>query len=92
MLPSVEPPKPRRRRRGADDDVPHVRVVPLLPDRRGEVQRVERCRRLLARDGSQLLRRITSGGFNIVDRQGDWSDEMTLLEVEDQLGISRTLF
>ena len=90
MLLSPDPPKPRRRR-GGDESIPDT-SVPLLPDRRGEGQRVERCRRLLARDGARLVRRITSGGFSIVDRHGIWTDELTLEEVEDQLGIPGTLF
>lgn len=91
MVLSPEPPKPRRRRGGDEVLIPDT-SVPLLPDRRGEAQRVERCRRLLAREGSRLVRRITSGGFNIVDRQGIWTEELTLEEVEDQLGIPGTLF
>lgn len=87
-LPPLDPPRPLRRRRGGED-VPHVRTMPLLPDRRSEAQRVERCRRVLARDGQRLVRRFITGGFSVVDRQGNWSDELTLEEVEESLGMLR---
>lgn len=90
MLLSPEPPKPRRRR-GQPESIPST-TIPLLPDRRSEAMRENRCRRVLARDGSRLVRRITTGGFTIVDQRGIWTDELTLEEVEDQLGIPGTLF
>lgn len=81
MLLSPEPPKPRRRR-GQPDALPDT-SVPLLPDRRSEAMREARCRRVVERRGDRLVRRISSGGFNVIDRQGNWSDEMTLEELEE---------